>query len=145
MNDYRVDYCNKQIILTAQFAKRSRDPQNRQEVLKLKEAIEMYPNFDVVVRSIDKKKNKRTYKGLTVGFMETYITLFGSKDELMQFNQLKVLTKGMNNINRFHTLEDWFFLNYPEAEDIEDYVQEDINNKLALMEMLNKSKTTDAA
>ena len=118
MNDYRIDYCNKQIVLTAQFAKQSRDPNNRQAVLKLKEAIDMHPSFDIVVRAIKKKPNKRTRKGFTIGFMETYITLYGTKEELLQFNKLKVLTKNMSNINRFHTLEDWFFMNFSEAENI---------------------------
>ena len=142
MKDYRVDYRNRQIILTAQFARRSRDPQNREAVLALKEAIAMHPSYDVVVRSIKKNPNKRTRKGFSIGFMETYLTLFGTKEELLKFNQLKVLTKGMNNVTRFHTLEDWFFMNYPAAADIENYELADVENKIALLEALDKSGNT---
>ena len=140
MKDYRVDYRNRQIILTAQFARRSRDPQNREAVLELKEAIAMHPSYDVVVRSIKKNPNKRTRKGFSIGFMETYLTLFGTMEELKRFNQLKILTKGMNNVSRFHTLEDWFFMNYPAAADIEDYQQAGIENNLQLLEMLEKDE-----
>lgn len=145
MNDYRVDYKNKQIILTAKFAKRTNDQKDREATLKLKEVIEMYPSYDVVVRSIKKNPNKRTRKGFTISFMETYITLFGTTEELLKFNQLKILTKEMSNINRFHTLEDWFFMHYPKAEEIEDYELSDIENKLQLIECIGKLERPEAA
>ena len=143
MVDYKVDYDAKEIVLTRQFANLAMNPDNKAENNKLKKTIAMYPTFDVVVRKIKKSdKKKRTFKGLTLEFMETYITLYGTAKQLLQLSQLKILTRGANAGDRFQLIRSWFFNEFEGAMEIEDYELEHIKNQLELIEKADSTAAT---
>ena len=64
-NNYSIDFINSKVIVTKKFVKEASTlgTESFKEMMELKTT---FPTFTFEVKEIEKKENKKTYKGLTV-------------------------------------------------------------------------------
>lgn len=105
---FKYDMMNNTIIASATNIKKAGDPATPQykELCAMKKA---QPTFTVAVKEITKNKQKKTYKGLTMEAMETYIsTLQDNARAIEEFNTLKAVAS-------YPIVKSWFLSKYKET------------------------------
>ncbi len=79
------------------------------------------PGYALSVRTIQRKANKHTYKGLTYEYMREYIILHTEGEErnkvLAHFDDLVFTSKCQAKAIRYPTIKNWFLLAFPAVKD----------------------------
>ena len=118
-NTLKVDFKKRLIIMDRTFAKKSMDTSS-DEYAKLQSVRCDYPKFRVITRTIKRKRNKATYKGLTYVYMEEHISKLTDKDEaekaLSEYNKLREIAK-CHKGKGYPVIKKWFLQRYPEVKD----------------------------
>ena len=111
----RLDHLNKNILITAPFARASMNPDNG-EYKTLVEIRMLHPDYSVVKRNIKKNPQKESYRGLTYDYMEQYILSHDlNGDILAYFEELKKRT--FCHSIRYAHIKKWFLETFPEIDD----------------------------
>jgi hypothetical protein len=111
----RLDHLNKNILITASFARASMNPDNC-EYKKLVEIRMLHPDYSVVKRSIKRNPEKESYRGLTYAYMEHYILTHDKSGEVMKIYEEMRLRALCHSIRYAH-IKKWFLEIYPEIDD----------------------------
>ena len=111
----RIDHLNKNILITAAFARASMNPEN-QEYKMLVEIRKLHADYSVVKRTIKKNPEKESYRGLTYAYMEHYILTHDKSGEVMKIYQEMRLRALCHSIRYAH-IKKWFLEFYPEIDD----------------------------
>ena len=111
----RLDHLNKNILITASFARASMNPENC-EYKKLVEIRMLHPDYSVVKRSIKRNPEKESYRGLTYAYMEHYILTHDKSGEVMKIYEEMRLRALCHSIRYAH-IKKWFLEIYPEIDD----------------------------
>lgn len=118
-----VDHNKKQIIIGKAFNKKQADITS-EEYAKLCEVVQMFPEYQVTVKSIKKNPHKESYKGLTYGYMERYIAVKGTRVDRQEYDDMRLLADCHSK--RFPVIKQWFLRKYPEVEQYgarEEFIQ----------------------
>ena len=111
----RLDHLNKNILITASFARASMNPDNC-EYKKLVEIRMLHPDYSVVKRSIKRNPEKESYRGLTYAYMEHYILTHDKSGEVMKiYEELRL--RALCHSIRYAHIKKWFLEIYPEIDD----------------------------
>ena len=108
-----IDHKNKRILLCREFDIKAKNTEST-EFDKLCAVRQAFPNYEIVRRTIKKKANKESYKGLTYGYMETYIDKNGSLDIMQEYKELRLLAE-CHSI-RYPVIKAWFLEKFPEVK-----------------------------
>jgi hypothetical protein len=111
----RLDHLNKNILITASFARASMNPDNY-EYKKLVEIRMLHPDYSVVKRNIKKNPQKESYRGLTYAYMEHYIMMHDESGEVMKIYQ-ELRLRALCHTIRYAHIKKWFLEFYPEIDD----------------------------
>ena len=75
-----------------------------------------HPDFEVAEKTIQKKPDKQTYKGLTFGTMEDYIqTQSNSKKQLAVYQAVRRMAKIKGK--EYALTKHWFLQSYPDYKE----------------------------
>ena len=114
----KVDFIGHCIIMTRAFEKRASDVRSEEYEI-LQKARSDYPSFSIVIRSIKRNSDKKTYKNLTYDYMRRYIITHGTKEEqtanLNEFSELRLIGECHTNAKAYATIKSWFLTKYPEV------------------------------
>ena len=111
----RVDHLNKNILISAAFARASMNPDN-QEYKKLVDIHVAHPDYTIVRRTIKTNPQKESYRGLTYDYMEQYILSHDlNGDILAYYEELKKRT--LCHSIRYAHIKKWFLKTFPEIDD----------------------------
>ena len=111
----RIDHLNKNILITASFARASMNPENY-EYKKLGEVRMVHPDYAVIKRSIKKNPTKESYRGLTYEYMENYIKTHDTTGEAMKaYSELRI--RAACHTVRYANIKKWFLEYFPEIDD----------------------------
>ena len=109
----KIDHVFKKIILGKGFYKKQFDITSI-EYAKLCEVVQMFPEYEVSVKSIKKNPHKEAYKGLTYEYMERYISVKGAITDRQEYDNMRLLAECHSK--RFPVLKQWFLRKFPEVE-----------------------------
>lgn len=111
----RLDHLNKNILITAPFARASMNPENC-EYKTLVEIRMLHPDYSVVKRNIKRNPEKESYRGLTYAYMEHYIMMHDKSGEVMKIYQ-ELRLRALCHTIRYAHIKKWFLEFYPEIDD----------------------------
>ena len=109
----KLDHEHKRIILSKGFNKKQSDIMSM-EYAKLCEVVQMFPGYEVSVKTIKKNPHKEAYKGLTYEYMERYISVKGAITDRQEYDNMRLLAECHSK--RFPVLKQWFLRKFPEVE-----------------------------
>lgn len=105
------------IEMSKTFAKRAMDTFS-EEYAKLQEVKKDYPTLAIRVREIKKNPNQEHFHGLTYQYMEDYIVLHETDEDvksvLAEFSDLKMISRCHDVDKRYPVIKKWFLNRYPE-------------------------------
>ena len=110
---------NENVIeMNTTFAKMMQNPLSDEYALLQKTRMEN-PEFTIRRRQIKTNPKKDTYKGLTYGYMENYISTHEPEDKvdavLAEFKELRLISQCHGKRLRYPTIKKWFLAQYPEV------------------------------
>ena len=111
----RIDHLNKNILISAAFAKAAMNIQG-EEYKTLVEVRSLHQDYNVIKREIKKNPEKESYRGLTYAYMEHYILTHDKSGEVMKMYQEMRLRALCHSIRYAH-IKKWFLEIYPEIDD----------------------------
>lgn len=106
---YVINFVAKEIIITKRFSKAAGviDSDAYKIMLSLRKD---FTDFKIVIKPIEKKENKVTYKGLSIDEMKRFINANRSKEEQELFTKILKLQEGKKG--KYATVKKWFLDNY---------------------------------
>jgi hypothetical protein len=124
---YTFKHSAKEIIITKAFDKAVRDI-NSKEYNELSRLVKDFPTYKIVIKTIKKKENKKSYSGLTIDEMKRFINTRSDKEQ-DTFKKVLLITEGKKG--KYAIVKKWFLDCYKEEYDAE-------LEKLALVAELKK-------
>lgn len=113
-NYMKVKNETRELVMDKTFAKNASYVGTREYAM-LQAARKDYPEYTVVTRSIQKKENKESYKGLTYKYIEDYIACHANSAERMkEYKEMRLLAE-CHSV-RFPHIKNWFLETYPEVK-----------------------------
>ena len=134
---FTLNFVNKSIVGTKSAIARANkclEP----EYSELCSLLEKHPTFNVEVKQIDKKKDKKTYHGLSFQAMKDFIaTQENSKLMLAKFEKVMEVAEAKGA--KYPLTKKWFLKNYPnyknnEVSDSEATLDDEVEEELTLLE-----------
>lgn len=108
-----IDHKSKKILLCREFDIKAKNTESS-EFDKLCEVVQAFPKYKVERRTIKKRANKESYKGLTYGYMEAYIESQGRLDIMQEYKEMRMLAE-CHSI-RYPVIKAWFLEKFPEVK-----------------------------
>lgn len=120
----RVDAVKGKILITSAFYKACFNTDSAEYKL-LQKIKTQNPDFEVEERTIAKKENKESYKGLTYTFMEKYILIHEGKDSptMKEYQELRLIGECHSVV--YQNIKKWFLKKYP---DVKNFTVEHLND-----------------
>ena len=116
-NSARIDHVNKQIVMDRTFAKNA-EILGSTEYNLLQTCRKDYPDYTVVRRQIKKNAKQNHYRGLTYGYMKSYIISHEKPENVVEvldhFSEMLLLAACQSNAYRYPVIKKWFLNRYPE-------------------------------
>lgn len=111
-SNIRIDFTNKTIAITKKFQKQA-SVYNSAAFNELKEAMNQFPTFELVVRELSSKAKKvDNHKGLTFDAMREYLNSISDNDGLMILEEkIGRINAGFNS-ESYGTIRKWFLETY---------------------------------
>ena len=107
-----LDHKHNKILMSRDFARRYTNTES--EEFKLFQAVKAcYSSYAVEVGVIRKKENKESYRGLTYQYMERYISVKGSTEEMEEYKNMHFLSE-CHKV-RYPAIKRWFLNKYPDV------------------------------
>lgn len=127
---YEINFAEKKIYVTKKFSKLA-GVYNSEEYAILCGLMKDFPEFTVAAKTIEKKKNKVSYKGLTIDEMKRFVSN-RPEDEREQFN--KVMELKNSKKCQYASVKKWFLCMYKdeyrfEIDEILQLAQDKVNNE----------------
>lgn len=113
--ELNFNHAAKEIIITKKFEKAANILGSR-EYSALVAVRKDFPDYKIVTKTIKKKENKKSYKGLSIDEMKRFVARKGEKD-LIAFE--KALEIAKDRPSKYATIKKWFLSNYQEEYDAE--------------------------
>lgn len=113
--NYTINFETEEIIITKKFGKAASQI-GTPEFKIMKELRKEFAGYSIVYKTIEKKENKKSYKGLTIEQMTTFISGMSTEEQEM-FK--KVVEVASNRQGKYAIVKKWFLDNYKEAYDSE--------------------------
>lgn len=113
--NYTINFETEEIIITKKFGKAASQI-GTPEFKIMKELRKEFTGFSIVYKTIEKNENKKSYKGLTIEQMTTFISGLSTEEQEM-FK--KVVEVASNRQGKYAIIKKWFLDNYKEAYDSE--------------------------
>ena len=112
-NTLKINHENRTLVMDRTFAKAASFVGSNEYNL-LQDARRDYPSYQVTLRSIKKKEDKESYRGLTYQYMENYIATHANAASIMEeYKELRLQAK-CHSI-RYANIKKWFLAMYPEV------------------------------
>ncbi|MDD4510009.1 MAG: hypothetical protein PHY23_03745 [Oscillospiraceae bacterium] len=116
-SNYIINHEDKTITITKDYAKRSSVPGSK-EFRELAKLHNTFADYDIQRRTAVIKADKNTHNGLTLAFMEKYIsTLSNSEEALKEFEAVKAYYKDSNAY--YGKVKAWFLANHNDYENVD--------------------------
>lgn len=109
--NYTINFETEEIIITKKFAKASQDLSSA-EFKVMQQLRKEFVGFKFAYKTIEKKENKKSYKGLSIEEMQRFIS---NQTEAEQEMFEKVLAVASNKQGKYAIIKKWFLDNYKEA------------------------------
>ena len=139
----RVNHKDRRIEMNKEFAKRSQNPKS-EEYATLQMVRRDYPHYEVGLRTINRKANKKTYNGLTYGYMEDYILMNEpeeTREKVMEeYNKMRLIADCHSKAYRYPVIKKWFLAKYPE---IAEFGMEKKEDKVVETKEENNAETKE--
>ena len=132
-NTLKINHENRTLVMDKTFAKAASFVGSNEYNL-LQEARRDYPSYQVILRSIKKKEDKESYRGLTYKYMEDYIrTHANAAANMAEYHQQRLLAE-CHSI-RYANIKKWFLGLYPEIAQfgVVECTESKVENKLSIM------------
>ena len=113
--NYTINAAKKEIIITKKFEKAA-NIINSNEYKDLVILMRDFPDFQIKVKEIKKKSNKKTYNGLTIDEMKRFIST-RTEEEAALFDKVVAIAK--HKKGSYAITKKWFLNKYKEAYDKE--------------------------
>ena len=136
-NNYSIDFINSKVIVTKKFVKEASTlgTESFKEMMELKTT---FPTFTFEVKEIEKKENKKTYKGLTVIRMTATLEVLKGSDISKDFQKKISVYK---NKRSKYALVKKYFLSLLEENELDTITPEQEVAIENVMARLGKDKT----
>lgn len=108
---YTINFEAKEIIITKKFGKEA-SRIGSPEFKLMQQLRKEFEGFSFVYRIIEKKENKKSYKGLSIDEMTRFLS---NRPENEQEMFKKVLAVAANRKGKYAIVKKWFLDNYKEA------------------------------
>lgn len=130
MKNYTINFETETIIITKKFAEAAQVLASR-EAKELKALRTEYPSYKIEYKTINKKENKKSYKGLTLAAMKDYLgTREDSKEALEEYKRVIEMTKEKHKEKgKYAIVKKWFLDKY--REDYEKFSITDLVKTVA--------------
>ncbi len=109
--NYTINFEAEEIIITKKFGKAASQI-GTPEFKVMQQLRKEFTGFSFVYKTIEKKENKKSYKGLSIDEMKRFIS--NRTDEEMDMFE-KVLELASNRQGKYAVVKKWFLDNYKEA------------------------------
>lgn len=117
-NTLKINHANRTIIMDRTFAKFAADTRS-DEYKHLQEVRRDYPGYMVMQRQIKRNSAKKTYRGLTYGYMEDYILTHGTEETRLanhkEYCEMRLISECHGKAFRYPVIKSWFLAHYPEV------------------------------
>ena len=136
MKNYcRLDHKNRKIIMDRTFAKNSENTRS-DEYAHLQQVRRDYPDYTVTRRAIKANPNKKTYKGLTYGYMEEYIMTHRTKSQtsaeiMAEYDEMRIIADCHSKAYRYPVIKRWFLEKYPEITTLRLAPREEVKDNVS--------------
>ena len=121
-NTLKINHENRTLVMDRTFAKAASFVGSNEYNL-LQDARRDYPSYQVTLRSIKKKEDKESYRGLTYQYMENYIATHANAARIMEeYKELRLQAE-------------WFLAMYPEVAQfgITEIPERKVENTLSIV------------
>lgn len=108
---YTINFEKEEITITKKFGKAA-SKFGTPEFDIIQKLRKEFTGYSFTYKTIEKKENKKSYKGLTIDEMKRFISNRTEKEQEM-FE--KVLTVAANRQGKYAIIKKWFLDNYKEA------------------------------
>ena len=116
-NKLLINHANRTIVMDRTFAKYAANTRS-EEYDHLQRVRQDYPGYEVIRRKINSNVNKETYRGLTYEYMEDYILIHGTPEEIKKnlkiYDEKKLISECHSKARRYPVIKSWFLETYPE-------------------------------
>lgn len=132
-NTLKINHKNRTLVMDRTFAKAASFVGSNEYNL-LQDARRDYPSYQVTLRSIKKKEDKESYRGLTYKYMEDYIRSHANAAANMaEYHQQRLLAE-CHSI-RYPNIKKWFLAMYPEVAQfgITEIPERKVENTLSIV------------
>ena len=117
INYLKINWNDHMLIMDKAFA-REATIAGTPEYNQLQACRRDYPEFTVITRHIKKSENKKTYKGLTYGYMEYYIKTHEPEETrsqvLNELDEMHTIAACHSRGYRYPVIKRWFLKKYPQ-------------------------------
>ena len=134
--NYTINFEAEEIIITKKFGKAASQI-GTPEFKVMQQLRKEFTGFSFVYKTIEKKENKKSYKGLSIDEMKRFV--FTRTDEEVDMFE-KVLALASNKQGKYAIVKKWFLDNYKE-----DYAMEIDRIKDGYETGNEKNKESEAA
>ncbi len=132
-NTLKINHENRTLVMDKTFAKAASFVGSNEYNL-LQDARRDYPTYQVALRSIKKKEDKESYRGLTYQYMENYIACHANAIKIMEEYKELRLQAECHSI-RYPNIKKWFLAKYPEIAQfgVVETQESKVENKLSIV------------
>lgn len=109
--NYTINFETEEIIITKKFGKAASQFGSAEYKI-MQQLRKEFAGFKMVYKTIEKKEDKESYKGLSIKEMERFITT-RSEEEVQLFK--KVVAVAENKQGKYAIIKKWFLDNYKDA------------------------------
>lgn len=109
---YEINFETKEIIITKRFSKAA-GVINSDEYKVMLALRKDFTDFTIKTKTIEKKENKVSYKGLSIEEMKRFIAANRSQEEQALFDKILRLQEGKKG--KYAVVKKWFLDNYKEV------------------------------
>lgn len=134
--NYTINFEAEEIIITKRFGKAASQI-GTPEFKVMQQLRKEFTGFSFVYKTIEKKENKKSYKGLSIDEMKRFVST-RTDEEIDMFE--KVLALASNKQGKYAIVKKWFLDNYKE-----DYAMEIDRIKDGYETGNEKNKESEAA
>ena len=107
-----LDHANSKIRMSKDFARKASNAESEEyQLLQMIKAN--HDNYTISLGVIKKKENKESYRGLTYAYMERYIALKGSKEDMEEYRNMLFLSE-CHKV-KYPAIKRWFLNKYPDV------------------------------
>ena len=107
-----LDHTHSKIMMSKDFAKKASNAESKEYQL-LQMIKSNHPTYAISLGVIKKKENKESYRGLNYAYMERYITLRGSREDMDEYRNMLFLSE-CHKV-KYPAIKRWFLRKYPDV------------------------------